>query len=149
MRSFEVSPLKGVQPILLGMSRAESRQRMNSPFESYEKTPGQPVDAYLDSAFQVFFDSSGAVEYIELSKCTDFSARLLGRNVFAVPAQELILQLSSETDLESDDGGYSFLSHELSLSLWRPVLPASLQDEDGRFFETVGVGVRGYYASAT
>jgi hypothetical protein len=39
---------------------------------------------------------------------------------------------------------YVFLA--LDLALWRPTLPEGTHDPEGRTFNTVGVGVRGYFA---
>ena len=70
---YSIEPLIGVRPILLGMTRAESRQHMVAEPLSFKKAPtlfpnAPEVDAYHDNAFQVFFDEDDRVEYIELSK---------------------------------------------------------------------------------
>ena len=67
--TYDVEPLRGVGPVRLGMTRAESRAAMDLPVESFRKSPNDAAltDAYLESSFQVFFDGGDRVEFIELS----------------------------------------------------------------------------------
>ena len=138
--------------MLLGISQDDSRRAFAEIPARYEKVVGSGtlVEAYFESTFQVFFSkSSGLVEYIELSRNPDFRVSLDDIDVFSIPADELIGRISIVRDSEfvSEDGGYSYLFPSLELYLWRPVLPGELDDE-GRYFETVGIGVPGYAASA-
>src|SRR5690606_32607637 len=140
MREVELTPLEGIPPVMLGMGRAESRRALKSPFRSLEKSSGALVDAYFEAAFQVFFASDDTVEYIELSNHAGLSAFLFGRNVFATEAQALISWLAGRAELSSEDGGYSYTSRELEVGLWRPVIPESPVDIEGRYFSSIGLG---------
>ena len=109
---------------------------------NYEKVAGSGVfvDAYYESTFQVFFSPKNAtVEYIELSRAPVHTVRLGGIDIFGSGAEDLLQRISQATGSEArtDDGGYSYVFPELSLTFWRPVLPSG--DDEGRFFETVGI----------
>ena len=136
----------------LGISQNDSRRAFAESPTRFEKVVGSGtfVDAYFESTFQVFFSkANGLVEYIELSRNPNFIVSLDKLNIFSIPANELIDQISKVRGSEfvSDDGGYSYLFRSLELSLWRPVLPGDLNDE-GHYFETVGIGVPGFAATA-
>jgi hypothetical protein len=150
MRLFEVKPLIGVAPITLGMSREASRQAMAQPFRTFQKVEGGGdwVDAYFENSFQVFFSRQNTVEFIELSSHAEASVTLMGLDVFSTDAESLLSALAQASTLLSDDNGYSYVDPALSLGLWRPVLPDA-DDDSGRLFSTVGIGIHGYYASVT
>jgi hypothetical protein len=147
MRAFEVKPLNGVAPITLGMSREASRQAMSQPFHTIQKVEGGSwVDAYFENSFQIFFCRQNTVEFIELSSHAEASVILMGLDVFSTDAKSLLAALAQASSLISDDNGYSYVDPALSLGLWRPVLP-DVDDDTGRLFSTVGIGIHGYYAS--
>jgi hypothetical protein len=149
MRAFEVRPLEGVAPVAFGMSRAASRQAMGEPFHSFRKVESGPwVDAYFDNSFQIFFSRQDIVEFIELSSHADSSVILMGFDVFSTDVDSLLAGLAHASSLISDDDGYSFVDYQMSVGFWRPVLP-DRDDDTGRIFSSVGIGVRGYYASVT
>jgi hypothetical protein len=124
------------------MTQEQSRIVMVAEPLNYEKVSGSGVfvDAYYNSTFQVFFSPSDAtVDFIELSRAPEHTVRLGGIDIFATAADSLLTRISraSGQEARSKDGGYSYVFDELSLTLWRPVLP---EDEDeGQFFETVGI----------
>ena len=142
---FKIEPLTGVPPVLLGMTKAESREAMALPFHHYEKVVGSGsfVDAYLEATFQVFFDSStGMVQAIELSNDTNLRVKLGEFDVFRTPASVLVAAISESAAPALDtENGHSFDFPSLGLWLWRPVVPDSPTDTDGRYFETIGVQV--------
>lgn len=152
MDTFDVVPLVGVTPIKLGMSREESRAAMALPVHPFTKTPADstPVDTYADGCLQVFFSSDDYVEFIELS--APINAVYHGMSVFQTQADDLIAAIGAESPYDPDNPelGYSYIFPDLELSLWRPTMPEeeqSREDTDGRYFATVGVGVRGYFAA--
>ena len=53
--------------------------------------------------------------------------------------------MKTDYDRKDSEVPFSFVFSELELSFWRPTIPEDEFDEDGRFFETVGIGVKGYY----
>jgi hypothetical protein len=143
---FEVQPLVGVLPVRLGMLRAEVRKAMTVPPEEYRKAAdGRYTADAFHGGFHVFYEGDEpAVEYIELSRDSGLEAILDGANVFAVPADDLVSQLTRHSPFDPNDPelGYSFVFPQLELALWRPVPFAP----EGRFFSTVGIGVRGYFS---
>jgi hypothetical protein len=150
MNVYQVEPLKGIKPILLNMTREESRSVMGFTPLTFRKSPFNPTDtdAYLDNCFQVFFDETDRVEYIELSPNKSFEVVYKDIDIFNTEAAKLIELISKDAAYSEKDPelGYSYIFPELELSLWRPVLPENENDTEGRYFATVGVGKRGYYS---
>ena len=153
---YSVEPLIGVRPVLLGMSRAESRERMRTTPLSFKKAallfPNAPdVDAYHDVSFQLFFDESDRVEYIELSKSPDFGVNYKGIDVFGLRAEDLVALISQDAPFDPDhpELGYSYVFPLLEMSVWRPTIPDPEEtDPEWTTFATVGVGRKGYYSKA-
>jgi len=150
MIEYMVKPMVGIGPVLLGMTRPESRHAMGQEPESFKKSPDACclTDAYHDGAFQVFFDGQDKVEYIELSgPSPGFAALYKGIDVHRSKATEVVALISKDSSFDQDDPelGYSYIFHSLQLSLWRPVVPEDDQDQEGQFFATIGVGKHGYY----
>ena len=143
------------------MSRQEARDALDVPVLSFKKGPSStsPTDAFLENAFQVFYDEDDCVEFIELSRGGSFTVLYQGTNVFETTAEELLGVVARDTDYDKDrpEQGYSFIFPEVELSLWRQNL---LEDEEddmdgeeyekpGTYFDTVGVGASGYYSQET
>jgi len=55
-----------------------------------------------------------------------------------------LIRRYADLDTTDPELGYSYLFPRISLSLWRSVKPDAA-DQDGRFFEAIGVGVPGYF----
>jgi hypothetical protein len=132
------------------MSREEVRRVMPGPCEPFRKVPDAEyeTDAFLNAGFLVFYGGQLPVaEYIELSRESGFRAVYRGIDVFATFADEVIAHVSRVAAFDHADRelGYSYVFPDLDLGLWRPVLPESAEDSEGREFSTVGVGVTGYY----
>ena len=143
------------------MSRQEARDALDVPVLSFKKGPSStsPTNAFLENAFQVFYDEDDCVEFIELSRGGSFTVLYQGTNVFETTAEELLGVVARDTDYDKDrpEQGYSFIFPEVELSLWRQNL---LEDEEddmdgeeyekpGTYFDTVGVGASGYYSQET
>ena len=151
MKDYNVQPLVGIGPVRLGMSRDEVHFAMHARETPFRKgaTVTPLTDAFHQSAFQVFYARHAPiVEYIELSRDADFRVLYRGLDVFATLADEIAAFIARDASYnrEGREFPYSYIFHELQLSLWRPVLPKD--DESGRFFSTIGIGRKGYYNDA-
>ena len=149
---YEVIPLKGVGPVLLGMSREEARLAMGTEPQSFKEpfNSRDITDAYHAGGFQVSFDRGGKVEYIELSSLDpSFIVMYKGKEVFQIKANDLVEFISEDApfDAEWPELGYGYVFPKLELSIWRPVIPEDQDDLDGQYFSTIGVGKQGYYSS--
>lgn len=147
---YEAIPHGGIGPVKLGMTRTEVHRVMPGPREAFLKGPdaGHETDAFHDSGFQVFYAGNPpVVEFIELSRDSGFRALYGGLDVFATPADRVVAQVSADAPFDPAhfDLGYSYIFPDLDLSLWRPTLPESPEDAEGREFSTIGIGVAGYF----
>ena len=118
----------------------------------FRKTPDSKweVDAFHGGAFQVFYGGVvPRVVYIELSSGPDIEAEISGHGVFTTPADELVTILRDLAPFDASDPelGYSYVFPDLDLAVWRPVVPEDAEDEGGRYFSTIGVGVAGYFGA--
>src|SRR5262249_29981179 len=148
---YEVNPHVGVGPVKLGMTRDEVHRLMPGPNIPFRKSPDDKheTDAFHDAGFQVFYTGDApVVEYIELSAGLGLQAIYDGISVFEKDASEVVAHISRNAAFDPDDWelGYSYVFRALDLSLWRPFLPESPNDPEGRQFMTIGIGVKGYYA---
>ena len=147
---YEVVPHVGIGPVRLGMTRAESRAALGQEAREFLKGPGDEVttDAFHASSFQVFYDASERVEYIELSKSPEVEPIVFGEKILQITADDAVelVQRHAAFDESNPELGYSYVFPALELALWRPVVPESEDDEEGRTFSTVGVGVSGYFS---
>jgi hypothetical protein len=150
MPDYVVTPLVGVGPVRLGMAREAVLQAMQQPPRSFRKrkTSLHLTDAFHGAGFQVFYAGEEPhVEYIELSRDTGLRALFHEVDVFTVPAEEVAETISrlAPYDPKWPEFPYAYIFRSLQLSLWRPTLPSSPSDEEGRYFSTIGIGVNGYY----
>ena len=148
---FEVVPLVGVGPVRLGMTRDEARAAIGVAVTPFAKVPDAVwrTDAFHGAAFQVFYSGDRPiVDFIELSAGSGVEAVLSGLTVFATPADEVIAQVSARSPFDANDRelGFSYVFPQLELAFWRPVIPESPDDPDGRCFATVGIGAPGYFS---
>jgi hypothetical protein len=147
---YEAIPHLGVGPVKLGMAREEVRRVMPRPHESFLKVPDSKheTDAFHDGGFQVFYTGEAPlVEYIELSRDSGFRVLYKGLDVFATAVDQVLAHVTGDAPFDPANPvlGYAYIFPELDLSLWRPVLPESPDDPQGREFATMGLGVPGYY----
>jgi len=148
---FDIKQLVGIGPVRLGMSCEEVRKAMGvvpNVFRKSQKSQ-QTTDAFHNNGFQVFYTGEHpTVEYIELSRDCEFSVFIDGIDVFSTPANELIMKLTQKSNFDQNDPelGYSYVFPEWELALWRPVVPENDNDNDGRYFSTIGIGIRGYFS---
>ncbi len=68
-------------------------------------------------------------------------------DIFVTPADDVVARIARDTAFDPNEPEipYSYVFPELQLSLWRPVIPESDTDAEGRHFSTIGIGRRGYY----
>ncbi len=153
MPRYEVVPHVGIGPVRLGMSRTESRAVMAAggqepdPFRKTAEST-QETDAYHRSAFQVFFDDAGYVEYVELSRGERSCVPLYrGHRILTLPADAALAVLAADAPFDPTDEQvpYSYTFPALELAVWRP----ALSGRDGRTFATIGVGRPGYFSART
>ncbi len=138
---IDVSPLVGIGPVRLGMTREEVRTALGEPNYSKGNREG-----YLSGLF-VNFSSNEKVEFIEISKSEEFTAYYCGVPVHDTLAGELIARVSKFSEFDGNDPelGHSYIFKALQLSFWRGTIPSSQDDEDGCYFQAVGVGAPGYF----
>ena len=148
MVKIQIIPFLSAVGLDLGIYRDEVHRKIGKPDNVFGK-----VEYYQqDLAFSVHYDQEDNVEYIEVSKPdTAVTILLEGIDIFNTPVSELIVLIEGKTlkqfNRTEPEIPYSYIFPELELSFWRPTLPEHDLDEDGKYFETVGVGVKGYYSS--
>jgi hypothetical protein len=142
MKTFVITPHRGIGPVRLGMSRAEVRSALR---------PARPKNV---NGSDHFYRSALVAHYEKgTERCNSLSAarsdglgfRYLsskGLALFQTPASEVVKALRKQTPYDSKDPelGYTYTFPKLDLACWRPVM-----GKDGRFFDTVTLGVRGYF----
>jgi len=142
---FEVFPYAGVGPIEFGMVRADVRQRLAAPPESFTKAPGSasPTDAFDTLGIHVHYDSDDRCEAVEFGRrlvAPTFRGQpLLGR---AWAEIERWLR-AIDPYLASDSTGLTSLT--FGFGLYAP----SARDSPHSEVEGVIVFRRGYYEPGT
>ncbi len=149
MKVFEVEPLEGIGVIKLKMTRQEVHSLMGEAPETSGSR--KQVESYHNGGFQVFYGKDEKVEFIELLRDSGIAASTRGINVFDTPAHQVLSEIAGFSEYNQDDPevGYSYVFPDLELSLWRPNIPENEEEEDGKYFSTIGIGVRGYYSATT
>jgi hypothetical protein len=145
---YKVIPLKAIGPILLGMSREESRSAMGIQPDTFRKADSATLtDAYDHQGFHVYFDKDERVEYIEVFP-SRMPAMYKGVSVFETKADDLVAVISKDAQYDKDDPelGFSYVFPELELSLWRSMIPESEDDSEYEYFSSLGIGRKGYYS---
>ncbi len=156
MLQFEIKPLEGIGPIQFGQTRDAVQVAMAELGETEIQRLGKSRESFFGAAFQVHYDESGKVEFIETASSTAFEVLFNGKVLHEMEADEAVEFVSQYADVDTEESeipnGYQFPSIELSL--WRGTLPLDQDDEDydedddeGRFFEAVGLGAKGYFSS--
>ena len=141
MMNFEIIPKVGIGPIKLGMSRIEVEGIFGQP----EHESNERIGYY--SGFMIDFDENHKVEFIELAKSNNFSATLNGVNLHEVSAIDAVNYVSKidNFDKTEPEQGYSYIFKGIQLSLWRGTMPENEADDDGKYFEAVGIAVENYF----
>lgn len=141
MKHYDIEPNTGVGPIKLGMHKTEVESIFGKPeFENDNR-------AGYFSGFIVNYNESNNIEFIELANSKNFTTSYKGKNLHKMPATEAVEFVSKYDSYDSKDPelGYSYIFKDLQLSLWRGTLPENTSDEDGKYFEAIGIGEANYF----
>jgi hypothetical protein len=141
---YRIEPHLGIGPVRLAMTRDAARAAMRGLGQSYREDRRAKRDLFHGNAFQVFYDATDTVEYIQLARSGDIDASFEGQRILDIPADDAVrfVERFAPYSTSNPELGWSYLFPALDLSLWRPVT----EGEEGRTFASVGVGRAGYYA---
>lgn len=108
---YEVAPLQGIGPIRFGMTREESRQAMAivpRPVARFAGSP--PQDMYYESSFQVHFDETDRVVFIEVAASREFAADYKGHKILRMsPGRAVALvDAGDKYDRNDPEVGYAY-----------------------------------------
>lgn len=139
MRSFNITPHEGVGPIKLGMGRKEVIKCFGLP-----EFDGDYRIGYFDG-FLIDFDDDDKVEFIELADSDQFQVMYKNINLHQLKANEVVSFIEQEDNYDKNDPeiGYSYIFKMLQLILWRGTV--SEDDNNGQYFETVGIAIGSYF----
>lgn len=139
---FIITPPIGITKITFGMTQKDVSQSMKISSNQYKQFDGTVVDAFYNSTLQVFYDNKGLVNYIEFSNDNKITPQFDSIDIFHTKASNVIDLLKSKYQYNENDPelGYSYVFPDIELSLWR-------EDKNKEFFDTVGIGVKGYYSN--
>jgi hypothetical protein len=70
---------------------------------------------------------------------------LAGLSLLGEPADKVMDRLARHYAVRVEDSGQFVVMDDLLVALWRPYVPESPSDVEGRFFESVLVALPGYY----
>ncbi|MCE9531267.1 MAG: tRNA (N6-isopentenyl adenosine(37)-C2)-methylthiotransferase MiaB [Planctomycetes bacterium] len=144
LSKYGAVPGVGVGPVKLGMTRDAVHEALGSPSSTFKERES------FFGAFFVDFDESERVEFIELARSDRFEAIFDGVCLHRIEADEAVRIVSTfdQYDVHGREPGYSYIFLKLQMSLWRGIVPANDQDEDdpdGRYFDSIGVAIDGYF----
>jgi hypothetical protein len=105
-------------------------------------------DTFFNSSFQIHYDSEDRTEFIETADHKSFKVEFNGHTLHKVPAETVAAFLSKFAPGRWEERKHTYIVPSLQLAFWRPVIPEpdqSPNDANGRYFESVGAGRRGYF----
>ncbi|MDP2538122.1 hypothetical protein [Alteromonas stellipolaris] len=142
MEKLELMPLLGFGQIKLGVQRSDIHKLLGSPNDFNENT-----DYYSESSIQIHYSDNTVVDYIEIA--SDQNVVWDGISIFSTPVVDLVKELSEKTKQSTNESepGYTFTYPEYELSFWRPLQPDEEEPDEGKYFESVGLGCKGYFSS--
>jgi len=150
MIEIHVLPRDNTFGIILSESRENVRNKLGTPSTIQENTDYyQSHKPYLS----VDYGANNNVEHISISNPNSDDVNVLFQNldVFTIPASEMIAAIENHTglkvDIDDTEIPYLYIFQDLDLSFWRSVLPENESDKEGKYFETVSIGVKGYYST--
>lgn len=141
MNKFEITPNIGVGPIKFGMNRSSVEAVFGKPDNVSNSRIG------FMSGFFIDFNINDKVKFIELSDSAEFEITYSGINLYKIKADDVVALLSIKDSYDSTDPelGYSYIFKSLQISLWRGTMPENEQDNDGMYFEAIGVANESYF----
>lgn len=151
--SFHVIPLHSFDQIDFGWSREKVLNTLGPP----DSVLGKPEWYFYKGVdFSLYYGDKDFVEYIEIANPKNQSKSIVLTidnfriDIFNTPASSLIDSIEKSTaekhDIDCSEVPYSFVFLKYELSLWRPTIPENPDDEDGKYFESLGIGVKGYFS---
>lgn len=128
---LEITPNRGIGPVMLGMSRTEVSQAMQSL--SPQKRHTQQRDIYCQGKLVVDFQHEKAVA-ICINKdpiITTLEPRLFGFNPLKQQAHKTVMRMSLRGNYDHEDPqlGMSYIYPKLGIYFWRDTTPENLQRE--------------------
>lgn len=148
MKLIQITPLHSAMGIQLGWTREQTHQKIGEPDRSWEQSDHYQSELPM---FSVDYDSNNTEEFISISNPENKATKVLfeGLDIFGTPAVGLIEEIEKHTafryDRNSAELPYTYIFPEIELSFWRPVVSGNENAEEGFYFKTVGVGVKGCY----
>lgn len=173
MKKIELIPLEGIHienlgQIVLGSSQGEVQEVIGSPSDALDN------QYYYDELeLRLDFNDQGQLEFIEsingpYPEKTELS--IYGINPFQMEAAELVSILSKKNNgpIDDSEAGYCYTFLNSSVGVWRQMTEEDVQEdmeaikaegeyednvdmlledlEKSKFFWTIGIGIKGYYA---
>ena len=141
---FEIHSHEGAGPIRFGMSPAEVRAVLGSPFRSFKRASEceHPCDSFRELACFVYYDASGKAEAVEFASPAE--PMLDGVNLLALSFSDLVAQLSA-TDPDLIIDRFVKIDGLTSLALGVGAYTPGAEEIPSEPIESVIVFARGYY----
>jgi len=150
---FELQPPEGAGPLFIGATGnhiVEVLKQFGVPqlfCRTQGSRPAWAVQRPSGLFIGTYFDADDRLEAIEFGRPHGKNDAVTydGHYVFTTPMADLVTHLRRRTAVYQEENGHAFTAPGLLLSLWRPTVPDSPDDEEGRFPESVLVARPGYY----
>jgi hypothetical protein len=148
MVDYKVLPHQGIGPVLLRMSQEDVRRVMGVPRVSLPLRGRLAPEEYYDSfGFKIEYDFDSRVRFIEVGPHNQARFLYSGCSVFETKADDLIRLIDADASIDTSHPEFPTLVvfPSLELALWRRCLPEESGGEDGTYFDTLAIGVSGYF----
>jgi hypothetical protein len=155
---INIKPHEGINDIDFGLDSKAVHLKLGTPESTKEQSifqfgeisiPEPKTDYYFNNSLQISYDENNKVEFIEIAnKESNLEISIYGFSLNQVSVEKVISFLITERKLKYDENGeefpytYNFVNKDLTF--WRQVLPEDDKDENGKYFDTVGIGKIGY-----
>lgn len=142
MNKFIIEPFIGIGIYKLGMG---FNQLSKDFIYKFVNDKGDYKEVFDKTNYILLCFNNDSLTYIELNNINGNIAQFQTLNIFTTPACDVVDKLTKNYNYSKRDPEipYSYIFPEIQLSLWRPVI----EGEEGKYFQTVGIGVKGYYDS--
>ncbi|WP_141205823.1 hypothetical protein [Streptomyces griseorubiginosus] len=147
---LELDPPRSVGGISIGMP-IEAAERVLEQLPGFvPPAPGERRNrgfAHYESGLSISldFDHRGVVRAVELFRPErDVQVLFQGISVFEQSADDVIAGLADRHRTTVEDDGLNITAPDVFIGFWRSVRPVGLDDENGRFFDSVLVAAPGY-----